>query len=139
MQKTEKERVVAELTQQLQSTDSLIVADYRGLTNGQLEELRTKLRAHGARFSMSRTRSHGGRPRRQARTRCSRCSKGDGDRLCRGGRGPVASRRRWRIPPEITKIMSLRGGVMEGCRSRGGRRTLAKLPPVEVLQPSWWA
>ncbi len=44
MQRTEKEQVVAELAEQLRSTESLIVADYRGLTNAQLEELRGKLR-----------------------------------------------------------------------------------------------
>ncbi len=52
MQKTEKERVVAELTEQLRSVDSLIVADYRGLTNAQLRDLRAKLRPHGARFTI---------------------------------------------------------------------------------------
>ena len=45
MQRTQKERVVTELAEQLRSTESLIVADYRGLTNAQLEELRAKLRA----------------------------------------------------------------------------------------------
>ena len=52
MQRTEKEQVVAELAEQLRSTDSLIVADYRGLTNTQLEELRGKLRSSGARFQV---------------------------------------------------------------------------------------
>src|SRR4026207_1601760 len=52
MQRTEKEQVVAELAEQLRSTDSLIIADYRGLTNTQLEELRGKLRSSGARFQV---------------------------------------------------------------------------------------
>src|ERR1044072_6606064 len=50
MQRTEKEQVVAELAEQLRSTESLIIADYRGLTNTQLEELRGKLRSSGERF-----------------------------------------------------------------------------------------
>ena len=33
MHKAQKEQVVAELTERLRSTESLIVADYRGLTN----------------------------------------------------------------------------------------------------------
>ena len=52
MQRTEKEQVVTELAEQLRSTESLIVADYRGLTNAQLEELRAKLRGSGARFQV---------------------------------------------------------------------------------------
>ena len=31
--KSEKERVVAELTERLRTSETLIVADYRGLTN----------------------------------------------------------------------------------------------------------
>ncbi len=36
MQKADKERVIAELTERLSSADALLVADYRGLTNSQL-------------------------------------------------------------------------------------------------------
>jgi len=52
MQKAEKERVVAELTEQLRRSDSLIVADYRGRRNSELEELRAKLRPHGGRLTV---------------------------------------------------------------------------------------
>ena len=52
MQKSEKERVVAELTERLQGAETLIVADYRGLTVTQIAELREKLYEHGARFSV---------------------------------------------------------------------------------------
>jgi len=43
MHRSEKERLVAELTERLKGTDTLIVADYRGLTNKQLEALRDVL------------------------------------------------------------------------------------------------
>ena len=52
MERTDKELVVAQLTEQLRTTESLIVADYRGLTNSDLEALRGKLREHGARFTV---------------------------------------------------------------------------------------
>ena len=52
MQRTEKEQVVTDLAEQLRSTESLIVADYRGLTNAQLQELRAKLRGSGARLQV---------------------------------------------------------------------------------------
>jgi large subunit ribosomal protein L10 len=52
MQKADKERVVAELTERLRSAETLIVADYRGLTVSAIGELRGKLLEHGARFSV---------------------------------------------------------------------------------------
>jgi len=41
MQKSDKERVVAELTERLRTSETLIVADYRGLTNAQIDGLRS--------------------------------------------------------------------------------------------------
>ena len=52
MQKEDKERVVAELTEKLRTADTLIVADYRGLTMPQIDTLRTRLLESGARFSV---------------------------------------------------------------------------------------
>ena len=50
MLKTDKERIVSELAAELGSAETLIVADYRGLTNKQLEACATELLEHGARF-----------------------------------------------------------------------------------------
>src|SRR5439155_8668020 len=52
MLRSDKERVVAELTERLKTTDTFIVADYRGLTVTQIDDLRTELLKHGARFSV---------------------------------------------------------------------------------------
>ena len=52
MDKKQKERVVADLAERLRSTDTLIVADYRGLTMPQVDALRTELLTHGARFQV---------------------------------------------------------------------------------------
>ena len=52
MLKADKERVVAELTERLRDADTLIVADYRGLTVTEIDGLRTKLLEHGARFTV---------------------------------------------------------------------------------------
>ena len=52
MQKEDKERVVAELTERLRSAETLIVADYRGLTMPQIDGLRGKLIEHGAKLSV---------------------------------------------------------------------------------------
>ena len=52
MHKEDKERVVTELTEKLRNSDTLIVADYRGLTMTQIDALRGRLLEHGARFSV---------------------------------------------------------------------------------------
>src|SRR5215212_4461433 len=52
MQKEDKERVVAELTEKLRASDTLIVADYRGLTMPQIDALRGRLIEHGAKLSV---------------------------------------------------------------------------------------
>src|SRR6266850_5117230 len=52
MQKEDKERVVAELTEKLRTAETLFVADYRGLTMPQIDALRGKLIESGARLSV---------------------------------------------------------------------------------------
>ena len=52
MLKSEKERVVEQLAERLRSTDTLMVADYRGLTMPQIDELRSRLLEAGARFTV---------------------------------------------------------------------------------------
>src|SRR5215467_9611860 len=52
MDRTEKERVVDELTARLKGTDTMFVADYRGLTMPQIDDLRGKLLEHGARLTV---------------------------------------------------------------------------------------
>ena len=52
MHRSEKERVVAELVERLRSTETLIVADYRGLSVTEINDLRGQLLEHGARFTV---------------------------------------------------------------------------------------
>src|SRR5204862_5241447 len=52
MLRSEKERVVAELAERLRSSQTLMVADYRGLTMPEIEELRSRLLEAGARFTV---------------------------------------------------------------------------------------
>jgi large subunit ribosomal protein L10 len=136
MHKTEKERVVAELTEQLRSTDSLIVADYRGLTNGELQELRLKLRPHGARLTVVKNTL----TRRAAEAAGAEAVltlldgptaiafvEADGD--------PVAVAKALADTARQTKVMTLRGGVLQGSPISGEEvESLAKLPPMDVLR-----
>ncbi len=50
MLRKDKEQVVTELAERLRSSQTLILADYRGLSVSELDEVRTKLLEHGARF-----------------------------------------------------------------------------------------
>ena len=52
MKKEQKQQVVEELTARLKAAETLLVADYRGLTMPQIDELRTRLLASGARFTV---------------------------------------------------------------------------------------
>src|SRR5437763_11966864 len=47
-----KEEVVAQLTERLRASETLLVTDYRGLTMPQIDTLRTRLLESGARFSV---------------------------------------------------------------------------------------
>src|SRR5919197_4162702 len=52
MLRQDKEVMVAELAERLRQTQTLIVADYRGLSMKEIDALRTRLLEHGARFSV---------------------------------------------------------------------------------------
>ena len=52
MLRQDKERIVSELAERLKGSQNLLVADYRGLTMPEIDELRTKLLETGARFSV---------------------------------------------------------------------------------------
>jgi len=52
MLKEQQHRVVEQLTERLRDTETLMVADYRGLTMPEIDELRSKLLEAGARFTV---------------------------------------------------------------------------------------
>ena len=136
MQKSEKERVVAELTERLRTSETLIVADYRGLTNAEIDGLRSKLIEHGARFAVVKNTL----TRRAAEAAGADALlallegpsaiafvESDGD--------PAAVAKALRDAATSTKILAIRGGVLEGvAMSADEVESLAKLPPADVLR-----
>src|ERR1044071_5067171 len=54
MQVEEKRRVVQELAERIRAADSMIVADYRGLTVTQIADVRGALREAGASFRVAK-------------------------------------------------------------------------------------
>jgi large subunit ribosomal protein L10 len=136
MLKSDKERVVAELTERLRTSETLIVADYRGLTNAEIDGLRSKLLEHGARFAVVKNTL----TRRAAEAAGADALlalldgpsaiafvESDGD--------PVAVAKALRDAATSTKVLAIRGGILEGtAMSADEVENLAKLPPFDVLR-----
>jgi large subunit ribosomal protein L10 len=136
MLKAEKEIVVADLVERLRQSETLIVTDYRGLTMTEIDELRTKLIAAGARFSVVKN------------TLTRRAAEAAGvEPLLEMLEGPtaiaflepdsdpVAAAKILNDVSKATKILTVRGGVMEGrAITEDDVTRLATLPPIDVLR-----
>jgi large subunit ribosomal protein L10 len=136
MQKEDKERVVAELTERLRNAETLFVADYRGLTMPQIDALRGRLLENGARLSVVKN------------TLTRRAAQAAGaDALLALLEGPsaiafieadgdmVAVAKALADSARETKVLEIRGGVMQGREiSAANVEDLAKLPPLDVLR-----
>jgi len=136
VKKEDKERVVAELTERLRTTETLLVADYRGLTMPQIDDLRSKLIEHGARFAVVKNTL----TRRAAEAAGSDALlamlegptaiaflESDGD--------PVAVAKALVDAARDTRVLEVRGGLLEGRPIEADEiESLAKLPPFDVLR-----
>ena len=136
MHKDQKEQVVAELTERLREAQTLLVADYRGLTMTEIDSLRGELLKHGARFSVVKNTL----TRRAAEAAGADALlallegpsaiaflEADGD--------PVAAAKALSDAARTTRILTIRGGLLEGRPVSGDEvESLAKLPPFDVLR-----
>jgi len=136
MQKEDKERVIAELTERLRLAETVIVADYRGLTMTQIDALRGRLIEHGARFQVVKN------------TLTRRAAEAAGaDAVLALLEGPtalafveadgdiVAVAKALADSAKETKVLEIRGGVMQGrVISSADVESLSTLPSLEVLR-----
>jgi large subunit ribosomal protein L10 len=136
MQKADKEKVVSELTEKLRGAETMIVADYRGLTMPQIDALRSKLIESGARFTVVKN------------TLTRRAAQDAGaEALLALLEGPsaiafveadgdaVAVAKALADSARDTRVLEIRGGVMQGRVISGADvEELAKLPPLDVLR-----
>src|SRR5919202_5194731 len=136
MQREDKAKVVAELTDRLRAADTLIVADYRGLTMPQIDALRGRLIEHGARFTVVKN------------TLTRRAAEAAGiDALLTLLEGPsaipfiesegdmVAVAKALADSARETRGLAIRGGILAGRQvGAGDVEELAKLPPLEILR-----
>jgi large subunit ribosomal protein L10 len=136
VQKEDKERVVAELTERLRTADTLIVADYRGLTMPQIDSLRGRLLEHGARFSVVKNTLTRRAAEAAGVTPLLALLEGpsaiafiesDGDMVAVAKALADSSRE--------TKVLAIRGGILQGREiSADEVEELSKLPPFDVLR-----
>jgi large subunit ribosomal protein L10 len=136
MKKQDKENVVAELTERLRSAETLLVADYRGLTMPQIDALRSRLLESGARFTVVKN------------TLTRRAAEAAGaDALLTLLEGPsaiafletegdmVAAAKALADAARETRVLEIRGGVMQGRTMTAAEvESLATLPPLEILR-----
>jgi len=136
MKRDQKEQVVDELTARLKAADTLLVADYRGLTMPQIDELRSRLLESGARFTVVKN------------TLTRRAAEAAGaDALLALLDGPsaiafleaegdmVAAAKALADAARETNVLEIRGGVMQGRTMTAAEvKSLATLPPEDVLR-----
>jgi large subunit ribosomal protein L10 len=131
----DKEQVVAKLAERLRATDTLIVADYRGLSVKQIDEVRTRLLEHGARLSVVKN------------TLTKRAAEEAGvDALVGLIDGPsaiafvgdadmVAVAKTLSETARRTRVLALKGGILQGVPVDAQQlESLAALPPADVLR-----
>ena len=136
MEKAQKEQLVAELTEKLKQADTLLVADYRGLSMSEIDALRTEVLKHGATFRVVKN------------TLTRRAAEASGQdallAMLEGPTGiaflesdgdPVAVAKALSEAARTTKILTIRGGILEGrTLTEQEVEDLAKLPPADVLR-----
>ena len=136
MLKTDKERIVAELVEDLASAETLIVADYRGLTNKQLEALRDQLLPHGARFRIVKnTLTRRAAEATHAEALLELLEGPTAIAFVETAGDPAAVAKALAATAKETNVLALRGGLLEGKQlSAEEVDRLATLPPVDVLR-----
>jgi large subunit ribosomal protein L10 len=136
MLRSEKERVVAELSKRLRDTDTLMVADYRGLTMPEIDELRSRLLEAGARFTIVKNTLTRRAAEEAGTTEVLDLIEGptaiafleaDGD--------PVAAAKVLNEAARANDVLVIRGGLLEGTVVGDAEiKRLATLPAADVLR-----
>lgn len=136
MKKDQKVQIVAELAERFRSAETLIVADYRGLSVKEIDDLRTKLLEQGASFTVVKN----------SLTRRAAEAAGadvlltllDGPTAIAfldSGGDAVAVAKALADSARTTRVLEVRGGVMQGrAITAADVDELAKLPPADVLR-----
>jgi len=136
MDRNEKERQVAELTERLRTSETLIVADYRGLTMTQIDALRTRLLEQGARFTVVKnTLTRRAAEAAGADTLLAMLEGPTAIAFLESGGDPAAVAKALQDAARETQVLAVRGGVLQGRPvTSEDVAELAKLPTIDVLR-----
>ena len=137
MLRQDKERIVGELAERLKSSPNILVADYRGLSMPEIDELRTKLLETGARFSVVKNtltrlaaEQAGVQPLLELIDGPTAIAfiDADGD--------PAAAAKVLNDTARAHDVLVIRGGLLEGDTVGDAEiKRLATLPPADVPAP----
>lgn len=136
MHKEDKERLVSELTERLKSSQTLIVADYRGLTNAEIDALRGVLLEQGARFSVVKnTLTRRAAEAAGADALLALLEGPTAIAFLESGGDPAAVAKALADTAKTTRVLAIRGGLLDG-RPMSAEEVdaLAKLPPADVVR-----
>jgi large subunit ribosomal protein L10 len=135
MLRKDKEQVVADLAERLRASGTLILADYRGLSVSELDDVRTKILEHGSRFTVIKntlTKRAAEEAGLESLTAfldgpTAIAFVGDGDMVAVAKTLNETARR--------TKILEIKGGILQGAPMEAAQVVeLAALPSADVLQ-----
>jgi large subunit ribosomal protein L10 len=136
MHRSEKERVVADLVERLRSTETLIVADYRGLSVTEINDLRGQLLEHGARFTVVKnTLTRRAAEEAGADALLALLDGPTAIAFLESDGDPVAVAKALNAAARDTKVLEIRGGILDGQQiGEADVKSLATLPPTDVLR-----
>jgi large subunit ribosomal protein L10 len=136
MLKSEKERVVEQLAERLRSTETLMVADYRGLTMPEIDELRSRLLEAGARFTVVKNTLTKRAAEQAGTTNVLELIEGPTAIAFLEAEGdPVAVAKVLNETARATDVLVIRGGLLEGSLVGDAEiKRLATLPAADVLR-----
>jgi large subunit ribosomal protein L10 len=136
MHRSEKEKVVAELVERLRSTETLIVADYRGLSVTEINDLRGQLLEHGARFTVVKnTLTRRAAEEAGADALLALLDGPTAIAFLESDGDPVAVAKALNAAARQTKVLEIRGGILDGQQiGEADVQNLATLPPTDVLR-----
>lgn len=134
MNVTEKRAAVEKLTEMIRGAESMIVTDYRGLSVGQLADVRNQLREAGASLTVAKN--------TLARIAAGQADKPDLVALLQGPTAiafvsddPAGAAKKLSEIARQTRILQVRGAIIEGETLTADEvRQLGDLPPRDVLQ-----
>jgi large subunit ribosomal protein L10 len=136
MLRSEKERVVEQLAERLRTTETLMVADYRGLTMPEIDELRGRLLEAGARFTVVKNTLTKLAAEQAGTTDVLQLIEGPTAIAFLEAEGdPVAVAKVLNETARAHDVLVIRGGVLEGAIVGDAEiKRLATLPATDVLR-----